>query len=123
MPADHDRPELEVRREGDVDVVTVQSPAMLDTFGWEKVSDQLYRLIEERNIRRLVLNLGNVRHVSSVALGDLVKLKRKLIEHQGSLRLCGLRPALKRICELMRIDSVVEIHPDPDSAIKSFDSP
>src|SRR5512135_1084358 len=43
-----------------------------------ETNDPLYRLVEDERHRRLLLNLSNVRFLSSNALGILVSLKKKV---------------------------------------------
>ncbi len=55
---------------------------------------------------RIVVDFGNVGFLDSSALGAFVALLRRLTQKGGSLRLAALRPGVKMIFEVTRLDRV-----------------
>src|SRR5690349_8626760 len=79
-----------------VAVVHFLDREIIDSFGerddvWE-VRGQLYSLVEEGGLVRLVLDFGPVEFMSTIMLGVLVKLRAKVEQAGGWMALCGLSP-------------------------------
>ena len=67
--------------------------------------------------RRVVLNLEQVRYLSSRAVGMLLAYHQRLERAGGKLRLCHISPRVRGILEQMRLTMLVEVHPTLDEAI------
>lgn len=85
--------------------------------------DTLYGLVETQGVRRLVLDLGQVRSVASVALGVLVSLNRKMSQAGGQIRFCGLDPNVQYLFQITTLDRILDIEPDLPAALASLDRP
>ena len=94
------------------------------TFSDAKVvpetNDPLYRLVEDERHTRLLLDLSNVRFLSSNALGILVSLKKKVDAAGGRLRLCGLEPDLLELLRITSPDRIFETYESREDALKGF---
>jgi anti-anti-sigma factor len=81
---------LRLRREQDVLVLTL---TVLQVEG-EEIAQAIYKeiqaAVESPHIRKVVLNLEQIRYISSVALRPFLLLRRVLLERHGQLLLCGL---------------------------------
>jgi anti-anti-sigma factor len=58
---------------------------------------------------RIVLDLSEVRSLSSAELGKLTKLRRRLEASRGKLRLRNVLPDLREVFRISRLDEVFEI--------------
>ncbi len=74
-------------------------------------------LTESPNV---VLNLAAVTNVDSGGLGALVGLVLSARRIGGDLKLCGLTPKLRNLLRITRLEDVIEIRPDAESAIAAF---
>ncbi|MEN6496609.1 MAG: STAS domain-containing protein [Thermoguttaceae bacterium] len=63
------------------------------------LADQLWSLLESHFVYRLVLELHEIRRLDRPLLGQLVQLYRRIHQHGGMVRLCGLSPLNRRILE------------------------
>ena len=94
------------------------------TFSDAKVvpetNDPLYRLVEDERHTRLLLDLSNVRFLSSNALGILVSLKKKVEAAGGRLRLCGLEPDLLELLRITYLDHIFETYESREDALNEF---
>ena len=68
---------------------------------------------------RLILNLFHLRIVSSMFLGMLVVLHRRVLTANGTLKLCGLRPEAAAAFKVTRLDMIFDIHDDEQDAMES----
>ena len=90
--------ELDVERGPDWLLVRV---ANLDPAETEAppLADRIWRLLQQHFTYRLVLELDQVALLTSRLIGQLVKLRRRIGEHGGVMRLCGLS---EENCEVLR---------------------
>ncbi len=69
--------------------VCTKGADLLDT---PPLADELWSLLERHSVYRLALELDELELLHSGLIGQLLLLDRRIREHQGSLRLCGLSP-------------------------------
>lgn len=69
---------------------------------------------------KIIIDLSFCEFMDSSFLGLLVQSLKKVVKHNGDLRLVGLQPSVKAMFELTRLYRVFEIFNDPQSAINSF---
>jgi anti-anti-sigma factor len=68
------------------------------------VADRLWELLNQQFIHRLVLEMDEVEFLPSVLMGQLVMLHKRVLQHDGALRLCGLSPQCAEALHLCRLD-------------------
>lgn len=85
-----------------------------------EVGDQLYALVEDDGLSKLLLNFGNVQYLSSAALGKLINLKKKVGAVKGKLKLCCIHPDLLEVFRITRLDQVFEIYPEEAVALAKY---
>ncbi|NOY41800.1 MAG: STAS domain-containing protein [Planctomycetes bacterium] len=101
--------QLEKARIGSVDrgpdwlFVRLQRPEDLHL---EKVADQLWELLNKHFIYRLVLEMDDVEMLPSQLIGQLIMLQKRVLQHDGALRLCGLSSQCEDALRLCRLDHV-----------------
>jgi anti-sigma B factor antagonist len=62
-----------------------------------------------RHPARVVVDLSQVEFLDSTGLSVLVESKRRALENDGDLLLCGLRQPVRMVFELTRLDRFFEI--------------
>lgn len=77
-------------------------PAELD------LADQLSRMLDQEFTRRLVVEMDDVPAMRSHLLGELVRLRRQLLERGGTMRVCGLS---NDNCEVLRRSQLHDLLP------------
>jgi anti-sigma B factor antagonist len=85
-----------------------------------EMKDPLYGLVGDEGHRWLLLDLSNVRFLSSHALGILVSLKKKVDAAGGRLRLCCLEPDLLELLRITSLDRIFETSESREEALKGF---
>jgi anti-sigma B factor antagonist len=86
----------------------------VNTFG-----EAMLRLAEEPG-RRVVLSFLGVEHLTSLALGRLIAVHKRLAETGGELRLADIDPRLYEVFSLTRLDRLFQIYEREDEAVASF---
>jgi anti-sigma B factor antagonist len=104
-----------------VTVVRLRTLKILDEATTKDVFDPIYALsVMGRN--HLVLNLGVVEYMTSMTLGKLIMLNRRVQAANGRLALCGLTPTVSEILEATRIISLFNVYASEAEALASFGS-
>jgi anti-sigma B factor antagonist len=75
--------------------------------------------ITDKN-ERVVLDLSQVSFMDSTGLGAMLSCLRSLKAKNGSLKLASLTPEVAQLFEMVMMDRVFEIFPDPAAAVGSF---
>ncbi len=67
---------------------------------------------------RYVIDLANVTHMDSSAVGTLVAYKQRITKNGKKLVVCNLSAFLLEIFNILRMDTVFDIRADLDSALR-----
>ena len=108
---------LSTRKRGSVTIITVEAPERLvmpDSLGFRAA------LLEKcKGEGQYVLNLEKVANIDSTGLTAIIGLRREVEKCGGSLRLAGLRPAVRMVFKLTRLFDVFVISDDIDAALEA----
>lgn len=105
---------------GDVAVVRFLDRKILDQANIEELGKELSSLVTQEGRRKLLLNFEDVDFLSSAALGKLIVLDKRVKEHSGTLKLSNIRPEIKEVFVITRLNRVFDIYDDEEDALKSF---
>jgi anti-sigma B factor antagonist len=115
-----DATRLDVQTVDGVTVARFVDNRILDEAVIQVVGDQMYRLVDDHGLKRIVLDFQSVEHLSSAALGKLINMKKKVDASGGQLNMCNLRPDLLKIFKVTKLTKVFDIHKNVEKALKSF---
>lgn len=90
----------------------------LDVSVANDVEQELGRLIDEENHTHIILNMESVEYMSSSGFRACIATLRKLNAREGALRLCNIRPSVKRIFDVIELTSLFEIFETESEAVK-----
>jgi anti-anti-sigma factor len=94
----------------DVIVVRFAPPATsLDESTAQSLGEFISRLIDGGGPGRLIVDLGNVAYLSSLALGVFVGLHRRLKARGGQLTLRNLRASTYEVFDVTRLTRVLDV--------------
>ena len=82
---------------------------LLDEDSTPGIKDQLFRLAEGMGPSVMLLDLGEVRFVSSTALGMIVSLHKVLKSQGGRLTLCDVNEHLLELFEVTQLTRLLDI--------------
>jgi anti-anti-sigma factor len=88
--------ELDVDRGPDWLLVRVRNLGS-DAVDPPRLADQLWSLLQQHFTYRLVLELDQLLVLNSHLIGQLIDLYKRIRQHEGVLRLCGLSPYNRRV--------------------------
>jgi len=111
---------LVVDEVGDVTLVNFVDKKILDEQNIQMIGDDLFRLVDELGRKKVLLNFSNVEFMSSAALGKLIRLHQRLHSLGGKLILCGISKAILEIFEITKLDKMLTIVKEENTALNSF---
>ena len=110
-------PKIVIQKMWDVTVVDFQEVRLLDAQQIEAISRELYRLVDEMDRKKLVLDFTKVQFLASAAIGVLMTLHQKSMAIKGTFVICGLRRELMKVFEIMKLTKVFRFAPNEGEAL------
>ncbi len=120
MPGETDIIQV-IDRDG-VLLVRIRPDAILSEQQVEALGRALENLAEMPG-QRVVLSFLGVRHLTSLALGKLIHVHKRLAELHGELRLADIDPHLYEVFAITHLDRLFRIFDREDEALASFLGP
>ena len=108
--------ETDVERGPDWLFVKLRGPADGDSQG-TPIADNVWSLLQNHLMRRVVLELNDVPVLRSDLIGQLVRLNKQVQEQGGVLRLSGLSPRNQEVLRLSRLDDRFPQYADREAAV------
>jgi anti-sigma B factor antagonist len=108
---------IDVERRDGVSVCRISGE--LDAGNSRELLDAFHREFGDR-VTKAVFSLGQLDYIDSSGLGALVKALKSARSKGGDVKLAGLRPEVKKVLELTRLDRVFDIFPEESPAVESF---
>ena len=113
-------PKIVVQKFADVTVVDFQEPRLLEVQQIDAVGEQLYRLVDQMDRKKLVLDFSKVQFLGSAAIGMLLNLHKKSAAIKGTLVLCGLKKDLMKVFEIMNLTKMLKFCANEKDALSVF---
>jgi stage II sporulation protein AA (anti-sigma F factor antagonist) len=101
------------------DKLVVYLEGRLDVSVANEVEEELSKLIDEGGHRHIVLNMDKVEYMSSSGFRACIATLRKLNSMEGTLKLCNIRPSVKRIFDVIELTSLFDIFESEAEALNS----
>jgi anti-sigma B factor antagonist len=108
---------LETRNSGEViilhchgRIVYRDEAAALSRFGSEVLGQS----------SKLILDLSGVSSIDSAGIGELALLQAAAKEKNVDLKCAGANQLVRTLLDLTNLDTVMEVHPSLDAALRSF---
>jgi len=111
-------PKYSVRDVGMTTVVRLVGPLVTDQVYINELGAELERELARAQPPDLLVDLQEVKRLSSAALGKFMRLWSRARELGGRLRLCSVRTDVRDAFRITRFDEKLEIYPDADEALR-----
>ena len=103
-----------------VRVVEFTNNKILDEANIKEIGDAVLALVDERDAPRILIDFSNVDHLSSAALGMLINVNNRVRTKNGSLRLANIKPSIRDVFVITKLDKLFKIVGTRDEAMASF---
>ncbi len=112
-------PLFTVRKVDNYTVVEFTTASLMNPSELERVATDLYRLVDEEDCRYMLLDFGQVKYLSSQAIGIVLTMHKKLSKlKKTSFVLCGVGPSLMQLLKITRLDKVLRITDSQSEGVK-----
>jgi len=92
----------------------------LDYEQLDDVADRLWAMLNQHFVHRLVLEMDEVDFLPSLLMGQLVMLHKRVLQHDGALRLCGLSTECQQALHLCRLDQALPHFDTREDAVMGY---
>ena len=106
---DFDGPALLLRARGRINILTAE--------GFEARTRRVIAATPDD----VVIDTSEVTYLSTAGLRAFLVLWRQLQDEDRRLYICGLKPYIQRVFEIIGFDQVIPIYPDVDSALAAIE--
>ncbi len=111
---------LQTSSSGEILTVFFMESKILDAAMIQSMQEELLAILGRTEETNVLLDFRQVKFLSSAALGMLVRANKKCKEFKVTMKLCNLTPSIREVFKITGLDRALEIHPDTESAEKSF---
>ena len=101
-------------------VVSFGLPSLDSISGIEKMNEQLRQFVTTNKPEKMVIDFEGVKFFSSMMLGLLVDVWRRLKEYDGVMLISGINPQLNRVFRITNLDKIFSFYPDRGSAVEAL---
>jgi len=113
------KPRISVQYAENATIITFTDEKILEERDIQALQKSVMSVVEQAEQINLILDFRNVRFLSSAVLGLLLRVSKKVYEHQGTLKLCNIDPKIYEIFRITRLTKVFDIHKDLESAMSA----
>lgn len=89
----------------------------IHTLDVPDLKEKIQQIILVNNIKKLILDLSDVRTITSSGIGIFLSIHKSL---DSNLRLARPSAEVKKVLELTKVGSIIKVYDDLDEAEKSF---
>ncbi len=114
------KPKVSVEYSENATIITFTDEKILEENDINALQESIMSVIEQTKKIKLVLDFCNVRFLSSAVLGLLIKISKKVYEHDGQLKLCQINPKIYEVFKITRLTKIFDIYQDREDAINGL---
>lgn len=109
---------MKIVSEDNYDIVYLNG--RIDQQGSEELEALLEGLLQKERYN-ICIDMNNVKHVCSSALGVMVAVKRKITDREGDIKLVIMNDNLLKLFQTTMLDKVFEIYESQRECLTTFD--
>ena len=109
---------LALEHRDDVVVVRVTVPTLTEDINLEQLGHELYALIEQYGCRKIIVNLCDVRYLTSAGLGKMITLHRKAHRQQSHVVFCAVQETVFDVLQAAKLHTYFRLCPDVTEGIR-----
>ena len=110
---------IKERRVGDVAILDLSGKLMGGPENSQLFRDHIYQLLDD-GIRKIVVNLAEVKRMNSSGLGILISALTSLTNKDGALKLAGINETMEGILVMTKLNTIFETYDTAEGAAQSF---
>ena len=99
------------------DKLIVYLEGRLDVSVANEVEEGLSDLIDTNGYKKVLLNMAGVEYMSSSGFRACISTLRKLNSLEGVMKICNIKPSVKRIFDVIELTSLFDIYESEEKAM------
>ncbi|MCH2134929.1 MAG: STAS domain-containing protein [Phycisphaerales bacterium] len=107
---------LHVDSAGGVLEVSFLEKNILDESNIQQIGQELGDALEGKASPQMIIDFGNVEHLSSAALGILITMNNRIGDMGGRMCLANIRPQIFEVFKITKLDRIFTIHETAQAA-------
>nr|WP_216367074.1 anti-sigma F factor antagonist [Geobacillus sp. MR] len=107
---------LEVKQ----DVLIVRLSGELDHHTAEELREKVTDVLENRTVRHIVLNLGQLTFMDSSGLGVILGRYKQIKNVGGQMVVCAVSPTVKRLFDMSGLFKIIRFEADEQFALQAL---
>jgi len=111
---------ITVQDKNGVKIIEFSDRKILEELSITEIGDELSQIVSNTKGVRLLVSFKGVEHLSSAALGMLIKLNKQVSEVKGKLKLSDISPQIYEVFKITRLNKLFDIKETADAALGSF---
>ena len=112
---------INVQENDDISIVKLIDEKVMDPERVQKLGTELLSL-PNGETERILINMENVRFLSSAAINKLIVLEKRMRGNGGQVKLSNLCPEVREVFSITNLTSVFDIREEQDEALEAFGS-
>ena len=95
-------------------------PEEVDHFNAEQLRKEADRILQSRNIRRIVFDFSRTQFMDSSGIGMILGRYRKLGEKGLKIAISGCSPSVRNILNMAGVFSIIDYYQDREEAVREM---
>lgn len=104
-----------------VDLVVVKEEQLGDDTLIMEAGNRLQEIALANETGKILLDIGPVKYVSSLMIGQLISLKKICSREKIDLKICNVSTVIMEVLKLVRFDKMIKIYDTRDDAFAAFE--
>ena len=116
------KPRIKISHKQGITIVELLDKNILkmDEATIDDISKSLFCLAEKDPPVKMLLSFARVEYCGSAMLGTLIRLAKRIVQGQGTLKLCFIKPSVYEIFVITKLNQILDIYEDEQTALNSF---
>ncbi|KZZ86487.1 MULTISPECIES: anti-sigma F factor antagonist [Bacillaceae] len=108
--------ELSVRES----VLCIRLSGELDHHSTDELRSKVNEILEEGQVKHIILNLGNLMFMDSSGLGVILGRYKQIKQLGGEMVVCSISPSIQRLFDMSGLFKIVRLEEDEEKALQTL---
>jgi len=108
------------RKKHDVIIATPAKESLFERAKIHQIRDKLTKYVDVKKPPALIVDLKHTEHISSEAIGALMKIRDHAVANGIIFRLCHLQPAVHEVLDITSLTDLFDIYDTLDDACRGL---
>ncbi len=114
------QPLIHSEKVGNGVLITIMTQELLEEGMIASMEQSLLQTVDQADVMNFAINFEHVNFLSSAVLRSLIKVNTAVNNMDGQLILCSLNRKVLEVFKITRLDNILDIRDDVESALADF---